>query len=135
MLHIPLTIYDMEDIDQQIFKSLKFLTKNDITDEDLFLTFSHETHQFGQMVKKDLIPNGRNIEVTEKNKFEFIKAICYEKMGKGIKAQTENFLKGFYELVPRKLISIFNPRELELLISGLPTIKSTPPNPNPQSPI
>jgi len=31
-------------------------------------------------------------------------------------------LKGFYELVPKKLISIFNPRELELMISGLPKI-------------
>jgi len=30
------------------------------------------------------------------------------------------FLRGFYELVPRELISIFNYKELELLIAGLP---------------
>lgn len=31
-------------------------------------------------------------------------------------------LQGFWEIVPRKLISIFNDHELELLISGLPEI-------------
>jgi E3 ubiquitin-protein ligase HUWE1 len=30
------------------------------------------------------------------------------------------FLRGFYEMVPRELISIFNFKELELLIAGLP---------------
>ncbi|CAM9743465.1 unnamed protein product [Heterosigma akashiwo] len=33
-----------------------------------------------------------------------------------------SFLEGFHELVPADLISIFNPQELELLISGLPDI-------------
>jgi E3 ubiquitin-protein ligase HUWE1 len=32
------------------------------------------------------------------------------------------FLEGFWQLVPRELISIFNDHELELLISGLPDI-------------
>ena len=39
-----------------------------------------------------------------------------------IQKQIEAFLKGFYEIIPQKLISIFNYRELELVISGLPTI-------------
>lgn len=29
---------------------------------------------------------------------------------------------GFYEIIPKRLISIFNEQELELLISGLPNI-------------
>lgn len=37
-----------------------------------------------------------------------------------VKDQIQMFLRGFYELVPRDLISIFNFRELELLIAGLP---------------
>lgn len=32
------------------------------------------------------------------------------------------FLEGFYDIIPKKLISIFNEQELELLISGLPEI-------------
>lgn len=32
------------------------------------------------------------------------------------------FLEGFYDIIPKSLISIFNEQELELLISGLPDI-------------
>lgn len=34
----------------------------------------------------------------------------------------QGFLEGFWQLVPRELITIFNDHELELLISGLPDI-------------
>jgi len=32
------------------------------------------------------------------------------------------FLEGFYDIIPKKLISIFNEQEMELLISGLPNV-------------
>jgi len=34
-------------------------------------------------------------------------------------------LKGFYEIIPQDLISIFTAQELELLICGLPDIDSS----------
>ena len=43
-------------------------------------------------------------------------------MTNAIRPQINSFLDGFNELVPRELISIFNDKELELLISGLPEI-------------
>ena len=39
-----------------------------------------------------------------------------------IKEQLKSFLEGFYDIIPKKLISIFNENEFELLISGLPEI-------------
>ena len=39
-----------------------------------------------------------------------------------IRQQVASFLQGFYEIIPKNLISIFNEQELELLISGLPEI-------------
>lgn len=36
--------------------------------------------------------------------------------------QLNAFLEGFYDIIPKYLISIFNEQELELLISGLPTV-------------
>lgn len=33
-----------------------------------------------------------------------------------------SFLEGFYDIIPMRLISIFNEQELELLISGLPNV-------------
>lgn len=37
-------------------------------------------------------------------------------------SRLDAFLEGFYEIIPKQLISIFNEQELELLISGLPFI-------------
>ena len=48
--------------------------------------------------------------------------MCRHRMTSGIRKQIEAFLEGFHELVPPELISIFNEKELELLISGLPDI-------------
>ena len=36
-----------------------------------------------------------------------------------IRSQINEFMEGFNELIPRELISIFNDKELELLIIGL----------------
>lgn len=45
---------------------------NDITDV-LDLTFSTDDDRFGEVVTVDLKPGGRDIEVTEENKKEYIK--------------------------------------------------------------
>ena len=44
------------------------------------------------------------------------------KMTGAIRKQLSAFLEGFYNIIPRRLISIFNEQELELLLSGLPNI-------------
>ncbi len=58
--------------------------------------------------------------MTNQNKREYVEKLAYFKMYKEIQKQVDNFLEGFYELIPKDLISIFNYKELELLISGLP---------------
>ena len=77
--------------------------------------------EFGINQVRDLIPNGRNINVTEETKYEYVKHVCQMKMTGAIRQQLSAFLEGFYDIIPKKLISIFNEQELELLLSGLPT--------------
>jgi hypothetical protein len=84
--------------------------------------FLSQIEEFGVSEVRDLKANGRNIPVTEDNKKEYVKLICQEKMTGSIRKQIESFLEGFYEIIPKRLISIFDEQELELLISGLPTI-------------
>lgn len=67
-------------------------------------------------------PDGQNIPVTEENKKEYVQLACQMKMTSSIRSQIKSFLEGFYEIIPKELISIFNEQELELLICGLPTI-------------
>jgi E3 ubiquitin-protein ligase HUWE1 len=69
-----------------------------------------------------LIPNGRNIAVTDETKGEYIKLIAHHRMTSGIRAQIDSFLNGFYDFVSPELICIFSPTELELLVCGLPDV-------------
>jgi E3 ubiquitin-protein ligase HUWE1 len=70
----------------------------------------------------ELKPGGRNIRVTEETKHEYVDLVADHILTNAIRPQITSFLEGFNELVPRELISIFNDKELELLISGLPEI-------------
>jgi len=86
-----------------------------------FLLFT-QVQEFGLTEIRDLKSNGRNIPVTEENKREYVQLACQMKMTSSIRAQIKSFLEGFYEIIPKKFISIFNEQEMELLISGMPTI-------------
>lgn len=120
MCGAPIHYSDMEDIDPDYCKNLKWILTNPI--EGLDLTFSYEADEFGQVVVRDLKPNGRNIGVTEDTKSEYVNLVCYAKMATEIKEQIEAFLEGLEMMVPGEMLSIFQPRELELMISGLPEI-------------
>lgn len=75
-----------------------------------------------QVTDYELIPGGRNIKVTEENKHQYVDLVAEHRLTTAIRPQINAFLEGFTELIPRELISIFNDKELELLISGLPDI-------------
>lgn len=74
------------------------------------------------MTDYELKPGGRNIRVTEETKHEYVDLVADHILTNAIRPQINSFLEGFNELVPRELIWIFNDKELELLISGLPEI-------------
>lgn len=44
----------------------------------------------------DLIPNGRNVMVTDENKLEYVQRITHHRMTHSIRAQIEAFLEGAY---------------------------------------
>eukprot|EP00536_Pseudo-nitzschia_multiseries_P010994 jgi/Psemu1/326262/estExt_fgenesh1_pg.C_3550003 len=113
---------DMEAIDPDYYKNLKTILEYNLGDLCLDLTFSVEDHSFGRNQVVDLIPNGRNIPVTEESKARYVSLVCKNRMTTAISSQIKAFLDGFHELVSKDLIQIFTPRELELLISGLPDI-------------
>lgn len=113
---------DMESEDYSFYKGLVYLTEHNISDLGYELTFSTEVNEFGVNDVRDLIPNGRNIVVTEETKLEYIRLVCQMKMTGAIRKQLNAFLEGFYDIIPKRLISIFNEQELELLISGLPNV-------------
>jgi len=114
---------DMESEDYEFYKNLSCLVDNKVEDIGLDdLNFSTEIQEFGVTEVRDLIPNGRSVLVTDSNKADYIRLVCQEKMTGAIRKQLAAFLEGFYDIIPRRLIAIFNEQELELLLSGLPDI-------------
>ena len=101
------------------FKPSALLTSNSAS---LSLNNFCQVQEFGLSEIRDLKKDGRNIPVTEENKKEYVKLVCQMKMTGAITKQIESFLAGFYDIIPKRLISIFDEQELELLISGLPNI-------------
>ncbi|EPX73840.1 HECT-type ubiquitin-protein ligase E3 Pub1 [Schizosaccharomyces octosporus yFS286] len=112
------TLQDMESMDAEYYRSLVWILKNDITGI-LDLTFSVEDNCFGEVVTIDLKPDGRNIEVTEENKKEYVDLVTVWRVEKRIEDQFNAFHEGFSELIPQDLINVFDERELELLIGGI----------------
>ena len=112
---------DLESSDVDYYKSLVWILENDITDvlDEEFVVIEDE---FGEEKIIDLIPDGRNISVTEDNKKEYVQALVEYRLTESVKEQLDSFLGGFHDIIPAELISIFNEQELELLISGLPEI-------------
>eukprot|EP00252_Welwitschia_mirabilis_P007759 TRINITY_DN1943_c0_g1_i1.p1 TRINITY_DN1943_c0_g1~~TRINITY_DN1943_c0_g1_i1.p1 ORF type:complete len:3671 (+),score=717.88 TRINITY_DN1943_c0_g1_i1:355-11367(+) len=128
ILGAKVTYHDIEAIDPDYYKNLKWMLENDISDI-LDLTFSmdadeekHILYEKTEVMDYELIPDGRNIRVTEENKHKYVDLVAEHRLTTAIRPQINAFLEGFHELIPKHLISIFNDKELELLISGLPEI-------------
>lgn len=121
MLHKKVVLQDMEGVDAEFYRSLKWMLENDI-DGVLDLTFSAEEERFGEMREVDLKPNGAKIEVTNDNKKEYVELITEWKIYKCVEEQFKSFMDGFNELIPEDLVNVFDERELELLIGGIAEI-------------
>lgn len=70
----------------------------------------------------DLKPGGESIPVTEANKTEYVDAVVAYRISTRVKDQFQSFMDGLLELIPEDLVSVFDERELELLIGGMAEI-------------
>ncbi|XP_066599380.1 E3 ubiquitin-protein ligase HECW2 isoform X2 [Prorops nasuta] len=118
LLRIPASLSDLESLDQEFHQSLMWIKERNISIEPLELTFSVTEELLGQVAERELKPGGRNIAVTEKNKKEYLERVVRWRLERGVAEQTESLVRGFYEVVDRNLVSVFDARELELVIAG-----------------
>ena len=87
----PISYHDMEDYDPVYYNSIKWLLENNFTEKETFLTYSYNHDNLGEIQTVDLIENGRNIDVTESNKFDYVQRLCSFKLYESIKKQIEAF--------------------------------------------
>lgn len=66
-----IALSDLESVDAELHRSMKWMLENDITDV-IEETFSLQEERFGELVTIELKPGGVDEEVTEENKQEFV---------------------------------------------------------------
>ncbi|KAK9768070.1 hypothetical protein K7432_001606 [Basidiobolus ranarum] len=118
ILKKKIALSDLESVDAEFHRSLKWMLDNDITDV-LDLTFTAEDSRFGEVVSVELKPGGEDIPVTEENKKEYVDLVTEWRISGRVKEQFDAFAEGFHQLIPQDLVVVFDERELELLIGGI----------------
>lgn len=121
ILGISVVFNDLEGVDPELFRSMKWVLDHPNIEEEE-LTFETTLDDFGTAKTLELKPNGKNITVTNENRYEYVRLITESRITRDIKQQIDAFVSGFYDLIPIQFVTLFDVNELELLISGLPQI-------------
>lgn len=110
---------DLKSLDSELYSNLvKLLTLSDEDLSNLGLTFCLDERVDKKNITIDLIPGGSQIAVTTSTRLKFIHEVSNYKLNKMIHMQASSFLNGLYEIISKDWLAMFNPYELQLLISG-----------------
>jgi hypothetical protein len=63
ILHMPLDYHDVEDFDNLLYKNLKWSLENSV--EGIGLTFTETMDFFGKTDEIEIVPGGKDMEVTD----------------------------------------------------------------------
>ncbi|GLE06295.1 hypothetical protein PINS_up015542 [Pythium insidiosum] len=118
----PLSLSDLEFFDPETYRNLTWLLNNDGADA-LGLDFSVceqvvMADGSTQTMVVDLIPNGRDVEVTDANKALFVDRKFRYMVFESVSSQLYALLKGVYEVVPPEMLMLFDAEELDYVLSG-----------------
>ncbi|KAL8731302.1 MAG: hypothetical protein Q9166_003526 [cf. Caloplaca sp. 2 TL-2023] len=114
VLRKKVLLADMEGVDADFHRSLAWMVCVEPTEAN--------DERFGETRMIELKPGGKNIEVTNENKLEYIELLTEWRIQKRVEEQFNAFVAGFNELIPPDLVNVFDERELELLIGGIADI-------------
>ncbi|KAL8425269.1 hypothetical protein Efla_002335 [Eimeria flavescens] len=118
LLRRPCRLDDLKSLDPSVHRSLMLLKHYPGDAADLSLTFSVMRSDLGDKEEVDLIPNGRNIPVTNSSKLRYVQLMSDFKCVRQIERQTSWFLQGFGQALPLHWLQMFAVEELQHLISG-----------------
>ena len=91
-----------------LFRNLCWLRDMTSDVENLGLVFAVDYQFAGNKSTYELIPGGSEVAVTDDNKLEYLELRLRHRMLDSIMPQLQSFLKGFYEVLPPDLVSVFD---------------------------
>ncbi|GJV49376.1 E3 ubiquitin protein ligase UPL1-like protein [Tanacetum coccineum] len=104
ILGVKVTYHDIEAVDPDYYKNLKWLLENDVSDI-LDLTFSMDADEEKQILYEksevtdhELKPGGRNTRLTEETKHEYVDLVAEHILTNATRPQINSFLEGLVGL-------------------------------------
>jgi len=112
------TVDDVAALDQELYRNLLSL-RDEATVEELGLTFCLVMRETGGDYREhDLIPNGSRVPVTKANLTRYIHLLANFKSNVQLDRQSVAFRHGLQSVLPTSWLRMFDPYELNMLISG-----------------
>ncbi|XP_042325645.1 E3 ISG15--protein ligase HERC5-like, partial [Sceloporus undulatus] len=107
---------DLKELDPVLGRSLQNVLdyEHDDIEENLQLYFSI----YWDRVKVDLIPNGSNIAVNNRNKKDFVSKYVDYIFNKSVNEVFGEFKRGFYKVLDSKIVGLFEAQELMEAVCG-----------------
>ncbi|KAL3311229.1 Ubiquitin-protein ligase E3C [Cichlidogyrus casuarinus] len=108
-------------MDPQLYHNLSSLKTFEGDVSDLSLDFTVTDSILGSTYVTELKPGGASIPVTESNKMEYIHLVAHYRLNQQFEPTVRAFLAGLNNVISIEWLRIFDPIELQMLISGADT--------------
>lgn len=114
------SVNDLQYLDVDLYNNLmKLLEMNDKEIRALDLNFTINEVVDGKVVRFDLQqPHGESVSVTSTNRLNYIHEVANFKLNQCLYLPSRHFLEGLHKIIDRKWLNMFDPFELQKLISG-----------------
>lgn len=112
--------HNLASLDPVLYKNLVYLKNYQGDVADLNLDFTITNNELDEREVVELKSGGSKIPVTRTNKVEYVHLVADYRLNKQIKVQCAAFKRGLSQLIDLNWLRMFDPRELQILISGAP---------------
>jgi len=109
---------DVAALDREMHRGMIKLREQEEHVADMDLTFSVSVSYMGRVQEVDLVRDGRNVKVTRENLTRYLHLMANFKTNVQVSPATSAFLKGLQCVIPLSWLKMFDPYELNGLVSG-----------------
>lgn len=109
---------DLATLDSELHRTLIQVKRFEGDVSELSLDFSVEAVINGKRIVEELVPGGSRIPVTSQNKLHFVHLMADWHINKRVGKSAQAFAAGLSQIIPISWLRLFNPKELNSLLSG-----------------
>lgn len=111
-------IDELSTLDPELYKNLMYVKSYDSDLKELSLDFTTMEESLGRRQIIELKPGGKDINVTNDNKLQYIHAMADYKLNRQILPLSNAFYRGLTDLILPSWLKLFNASEFNQLLSG-----------------